>query len=382
MEAPSPDIPQEGNICALHIVDTTCVLTVPSDTLVEPSIPGHELMNFPTLAFLISNTASGKDILFDLGCRKDFWNLPSPIAEVIDEKVPGIKVDKNVVDVLTEGGYDVGRLKAAIISHHHYDHFGDPSTFPTSMELVVGPGFSDSFLPGFPTAKDSPVFEADLKGRTVRELSFSDELIVGGYRAIDFFEDGSLYVLDTPGHAIGHLSALIRTTQNTFVFLGGDICHFGGSFRPTQFVPMPELLSPHQVGLERIRSEPYHHSVFTNCHPDQNNATVAPYYTACCKSDSWYDNPALANKSITQLKALDAIDEILVLIAHDPAAMGVVTFFPHGVANEWYKAGWKKALHWRFLNELPSSAKDVDYLVDGTYIDGKRVKTMDGRRVE
>ncbi|PSN68629.1 Metallo-hydrolase/oxidoreductase [Corynespora cassiicola Philippines] len=375
-------IPQEGNTCVLCIVDTTCKLTVPSNTLVEPAIPGHEFMNFPTFAFLISNKASGQQVLYDLGCKKEFWDLPGPTAEAINTRVPGIRVDKNLVEVLEEGGVEVSKLDAAIISHHHYDHIGDPSTFPASMELVVGPGFSKKFLPGYPTVEESPVFEDDLEGRNIRELSFSDDLVVAGYRAIDYFEDGSLYILDTPGHAIGHISAMVRTTQDTFAFLGGDVCHFGGSFRPTPFIPMPEWLEPCSVGHRGIKDEPYNHSIFTRCHPNQEHARIAPYYTPCCRPDSWYVDPARARKSIRQLQALDAMDKVLVLIAHDPAVIDVVTFFPEGSANDWYKLGWKDALHWRFLNELPTDVQETRYLVDGTYMDGKRTKTLEGRRVD
>lgn len=121
--SPSLEIPTSEITCSLSIIDTTCYLTVPADTLVEPVIKGHELMNFPTFAFLISHSASGKQILFDLGCRKDFWNLPSPIAQVIDKKVPGIRVDKNLSEVLVEGGVDLSNLEAAIISHHHCKYY-------------------------------------------------------------------------------------------------------------------------------------------------------------------------------------------------------------------------------------------------------------------
>lgn len=46
-------------------------------------------------------------------------------------------------------------------SHWHWDHLGDPSRFPSCTELVVGPGFKDSFLPGYPAKKDAPVRESD-----------------------------------------------------------------------------------------------------------------------------------------------------------------------------------------------------------------------------
>ncbi|KAH8685066.1 hypothetical protein BGZ61DRAFT_356240 [Ilyonectria robusta] len=373
---------QSHTTCSLSIIDTTCSLTVPADTLVEPVIRGHELMNFPTFAFLITHSVLGKQILFDLGCRKDFWNLPPPISEVIDAKVPGIRVDKNLVDILTDGGIDVDNIDAAIISHHHYDHIGDPSTFPRTMALLVGPGFSDEFLPGYPTTKSSPLFEKSFQGRRISEITFSDDLTVAGFRAHDYFSDGSLYILDSPGHAIGHLSALVRTTKDTFVFLGGDICHFGGAFRPTEYVPMPPVLSSSDIGQQSHHIPTYICSTFTDCHPDRDNARTMPYYKPCTRADSWYVDPPLALQSIEKLADLDASDRVLVLIAHDPSIINALPIFPTGDLNNWYTSGWKQKLRWRFLNELPIRGRPAKYLVDGTYMDGMLVKDLNGVKVE
>jgi glyoxylase-like metal-dependent hydrolase (beta-lactamase superfamily II) len=49
----------------------------------------------------------------------------------------------------------------ALCSHWHFDHVGDPSQFPSSTDLIVGPGFKDAFLPGYPAVSDSPVRESD-----------------------------------------------------------------------------------------------------------------------------------------------------------------------------------------------------------------------------
>jgi hypothetical protein len=46
-------------------------------------------------------------------------------------------------------------------SHWHFDHTGDPSGFPPSVDLIVGPGFKDAFLPGYPTNEKAMILESD-----------------------------------------------------------------------------------------------------------------------------------------------------------------------------------------------------------------------------
>lgn len=101
------------------------------------------------------------------------------------------------------------------------DHSGDTGALPKHVKLLVGPGFKEAFLPGFPTKEDSPFPESAFDGRDVVEVDFSNDLCIGDYQAHDFFGDGSLYIMNAPGHAIGHISALVRTTEDTFVLLGG-----------------------------------------------------------------------------------------------------------------------------------------------------------------
>ncbi|UPK93754.1 hypothetical protein LCI18_004689 [Fusarium solani-melongenae] len=375
-------LPRNGATCTLSIIDTTCSLTVPAHTLVEPAIPGHEFMNFPTFSFLIAHDNTRKQLLFDLGCRKDFWNLPEPISKTIDERVPGIRVDDSLADILQQGGINLEQIEAAIISHHHYDHMGDPSTFPKTMDLIVGPGFCKYFLPGYPKNPNSPAHESAFQGRTVREVDFDRHSKVAGYEAIDYFGDGSLFLLNTPGHAIGHLSALVRTTRDTFVFLGGDICHFGGAFRPNEHTHMPAQLKREEVALPPSAPELVSCAQYLLCHPNPGRASSTPYYRPCSRADSWYVDPSEAHKSVNALMSLDTDDKVLVLIAHDPSIVGALPLFPNGNVNHWQQAGLKQLLRWRFLAELPVNGQPRPYLVDGTYVDGKRVKTLDGTKLE
>ena len=86
--------------------------------------------------------------------------------------------------------------------------------------------------------------------------------------------------------------------------------------------------------------------------------------------------------SLRSLTEFDADPNVLVCIAHDPAPMEIMKFFPTSTINDWKQEGWKQAMHWHFLNELPVEGKvGRGTLVDGLYRDGKKVKTLTGEKV-
>ena len=75
--------------------------------------------------------------------------------------------------------------------------------FPKSTNLVVGPGFRESptLLPGYPHLTDSPIDSRAVEGRNLVQLDFKDHTLdIGGFRAHDFFGDGSLYLLGKRTH--------------------------------------------------------------------------------------------------------------------------------------------------------------------------------------
>jgi hypothetical protein len=52
------------------------------------------------------------------------------------------------------------RIALLILSSHwHLDHVGDPSTFPDTHEIVVGPGAKEVILPTYPEKEDSQFHE-------------------------------------------------------------------------------------------------------------------------------------------------------------------------------------------------------------------------------
>jgi hypothetical protein len=92
--APALNLPQGLDTCELSIVNTNCNLTVPSWALTERLIEGHEWLNFPTYSFHLKHARSGKQILFDLGSREDWYNHPPSVVAVPDSHMPANRVAK------------------------------------------------------------------------------------------------------------------------------------------------------------------------------------------------------------------------------------------------------------------------------------------------
>jgi glyoxylase-like metal-dependent hydrolase (beta-lactamase superfamily II) len=131
----------------------------------------------------------------------------------------------------------------------HWDHIGEPLDFPTST-FVVGHG-ALALLNGTSSALRGghSFFEHDLlpEGRTV-ELSdpntittapnHEDEPEAGKLsmdrewknhgslpKTLDLFGDGSVFIVDAPGHLPGHINLLIHTSSSESIYLAGDVCH-------------------------------------------------------------------------------------------------------------------------------------------------------------
>lgn len=312
----------------------------------QPDYAGHPNLTGPSLSFLIEHH-SGKRVLFDLGVRHDWQKLPS--YPKFRKMAWGITVQKDVARVLEESNIDIanGAISSIILSHHHWDHTGDPSTFPSKTELVVGPGFKDAHLPGFPENPNATLLQTDYEGRNLREVHFTDSLKIGRFKAHDYFDDGSFYLLDTPGHAIGHMCGLARTTTDppTFVFMAGDASHHAGEFRPTQYLPLPQ----------RIKTSTAHSgSDFQSVHRDKS--ATKPFYDV---TSSFAHNKELADWTIAGLGEFDCQDNVLLLTAHDEHVVEpepIISFFPESL-NDWYEREVGRKAKWLFLHDFEKAVE-------------------------
>ncbi|KAL4764115.1 uncharacterized protein BDW70DRAFT_148098 [Aspergillus foveolatus] len=117
------------------------------------------------------------------------------VSRLLEESDVVIDVSKDVADQLREEGASLESIDAIIWSHHQSEIHLNKTTFP-----------------GFPSNLDAETLDEAFQGRecTARE----------------------------------HMCALAHTSENEFIFLGGDVAHHAGEFRPTIHVPLPDEIHP------------------------------------------------------------------------------------------------------------------------------------------
>jgi len=130
---------------------------------------------------------------------------------------PNVAPKVSIVDQLAKIEVKPEQIAYVGISHYHPDHTGQVGSFPKAT-LLIGKGDWDAITspkPG-PGVNYAP-FENWSKGGGKVEPLPNDK---------DVFGDGSVIILNTPGHTPGHHSLLVKLPQMGNVVISGDAVHF------------------------------------------------------------------------------------------------------------------------------------------------------------
>jgi N-acyl homoserine lactone hydrolase len=123
----------------------------------------------------------------------------------------------SLVDLLAQLKLTPDQIKYVGISHYHGDHTGQASSFPKST-LLIGKG-------------DWEVLTDPKLSGIANPATFAN-WITGGGRVEpvpadrDIFGDGSVVMLNMPGHTPGHHSLLVKLKDMGNVLISGDLSHF------------------------------------------------------------------------------------------------------------------------------------------------------------
>jgi len=349
--APHIRIPESTSTATVRVIDTLTTIYINGELFWQPKIPGFDGIHAPIYSFLISS--GDRHVVFDLGVRADWENYAPKVVSLI-EKTTKIERGKNVADILDADTSSLqitsNDIEAVIWSHAHFDHIGAVSKFPQTTELVVGPGTKKKYFPGYPTNPESLVLESDISGRNIREIEFRKDgnaLMIGRFHTMDYFGNGSFYLLDAPGHDTGHICGFVRVTSSpdTFIFIGADACHHPGVLRPTEYLPLPSAISPSPV--ERFRPQGCPGALFQEIQPDRR--ADQPFYTVG-KTIIFEDHDA-ALETVRKIEELDAADNIFVILTHDESLRDQLDFYPKTI-NDWKEKGYRSHTRWLFLKDF------------------------------
>ncbi len=123
----------------------------------------------------------------------------------------------SLVDLLAKLELKPDQIKYVGISHYHGDHIGQVASFPKST-LLIGKG-------------DWEVLNDPKLSAASNPANFANWISGGGkVEAVpldkDVFGDGTVVMINTPGHTPGHHSLLVKLKDKGYVLLSGDLAHF------------------------------------------------------------------------------------------------------------------------------------------------------------
>jgi len=145
------------------------------------------------------------DLLWDAG-------LPASLASS-DPMINGVftlSLNKTLVEQFEVLGMKPNDVEYISISHSHFDHVGQVSSFSNALWLAheneVGAMFKDE------KSSEQYVDFANLKRKTFK----------GDF---DVFGDGRVVIMELPGHTAGHTSLKVEFANAGTVMLSGDLYH-------------------------------------------------------------------------------------------------------------------------------------------------------------
>jgi glyoxylase-like metal-dependent hydrolase (beta-lactamase superfamily II) len=174
-----------------------------SDTFAYPG----QSKRFTVSCYLIQHGSTY--MLWDTGLSPDALGRPLQGPNATDETLA-----KLLPDQLARIGVDPKQIEVIGISHYHYDHMGQAKLFPQAR-LLLGKG--DAQVLRTPDNPRSKPLAHWINGDGKIEEINGDE---------DIFGDGSVVMLDLPGHTPGHHGLLVKLARTGYVLLSGDAAHF------------------------------------------------------------------------------------------------------------------------------------------------------------
>ncbi len=185
----------------------------------------------PVPAFLVEHPTAGP-VLVDTGLhpsvaidpRQSFGRIGSRMYDFRMER------DQAIAAQLRRRNVAPADIAIVVMTHLHWDHASGVSEFPDATFVVDRREWNAAIEPrGSLRGYVHRQFDYPFDWRTI---DYEDRSIdsFGGFSSVDLFGDGSVRLLSTPGHTLGHQSVLLRL-EGREALLCGDAAYTLGTIR-------------------------------------------------------------------------------------------------------------------------------------------------------
>jgi glyoxylase-like metal-dependent hydrolase (beta-lactamase superfamily II) len=184
---------------------TGLIPSIPADKQRDVTIPVSMWVIDHPKGLVVFDT--GNNVAVTENC-KAYW-----AAGLCDFLKPSQKRADTIDMQLKKLGYSTDQVKVVVTSHSHLDHAGNLKMFPNAIHVFQKAELYQGWWPEQFQGRSGkgPFVIADLEG--TRDYNFLE--LNGDY---DLFGDGSVMILSTPGHTIGHQSMKVTTKAgNTYL---------------------------------------------------------------------------------------------------------------------------------------------------------------------
>ena len=179
----------------------------------------------------------------------------------------------SLLDLVGQLKVTPAQVKYVGISHYHGDHTGQASQFPQAM-LLIGKGDWDVVTDPKQQASLSAPFKQWTSGEGKVEPVTGDK---------DVFGDGSVIMLDTPGHTPGHHSLLVKLKDMGNVLLSGDLAHFHENYESNGVPTFNTNRAETIASLERFKKIAANLKATVIIQHDERDVSKLPAFPAAAK---------------------------------------------------------------------------------------------------
>ena len=190
-----------------------------SITVMSPAIPKEKDrdVTLPISMWIIEHPKglvvfdTGNNVAITDNC-KAYW------AAGICDFIKPVQKREDVIDMqLKRLCYSLDEVKVVVTSHAHLDHIGNIEMFPKAIHVLQRKELYQMWWPEKFQGRTSPGLFVQADFDDAREYNFLE--LEGDY---DLFGDGSVVILSTPGHTLGHQSMKVKLASGQTVILSAD----------------------------------------------------------------------------------------------------------------------------------------------------------------